>query len=534
MPKLFPGNQKGQVMIIIIGMIAVLGVLTSTALVFARSQFTSGEQQRRLTKAYYIADAGITKAMSIIKNNPEILDNPQDLSISESYGDGKIETVTLSDPLDGKYTITSTGVYPNPDIFPNIPSTRRTITAQIEYKEGEQGDDSGDWYPPPPGGDDDDDDEYIPPGGGTEPGGESYFATGLWANSVIINSNNVLKTSIYSYGNVTVNSNAQVGDYSQSRNIYANGSVTLNSGSNIWGNIHTQGNITLNSSQGVSQNLKSLRNITLNSNNEISDSVLALGNIIVNSGSNFNKMQANGKIELNSNITINGTVKTQGLLKMNSNNHIKDSCWVMGNLNMNSNNTIDGTTWVHGTTTKNSGNIMAGGAFPAPPPYLDSMDPLELDIPDVPAVPLPDINWYKTEAQKTQGHYFSDSQSLGLGSFTSDGIYFIDGNLTFPSSSGAFSGKATIVASGNITVRSNKNITLSDPDNDSLLLIAGGRINMNSNNNIAAYLWANSVTLNSNIHLTGGIISPSIIMNSNNEIDQVELKQEVLAITLWN
>lgn len=110
-------------------------------------------------------------------------------------------------------------------------------------------------------------------------------------------------------------------------------------------------------------------------------------------------------------------------------------------------NTIEGSAYVHGTHDLGNGGKVKGGVFP-----LESMEPLQLNIASVPPVPLPNLDWYKTEAQKVPGHYVSGNQEFKLEDGPWNGIYFVDGDLEFPSfwsKTNKFSGKATIVAAGN-------------------------------------------------------------------------------------
>jgi len=110
MGKLLFTEQRGQAMILMTGLLAVLAILPAAALTFPRSQIFSSSQQNKLVKSYYIADAGITRAIANIKSDPGILPGASktiDMCLAAEYGGGKITTVTLSGPdPDGSYTLT--------------------------------------------------------------------------------------------------------------------------------------------------------------------------------------------------------------------------------------------------------------------------------------------------------------------------------------------------------------------------------------------------------------------------------------------
>ncbi|SHF03557.1 Predicted acyltransferase, contains DUF342 domain [Desulfofundulus australicus DSM 11792] len=499
-------SERGQALVLVIGIIAVLAMVTSAALVYAKNQSLSVIRQKKQMQAYYVADAGITRALEKIKVGDYDFSDLKNLP----YDEGKISDVTVDRPITGPgvYTITSTGVYPDPDKFPSAEVSKRTIQVKVEITEG----------------------IVIPPGGGIEPGAEAYFAKGIWTNKLVVNNAGKFKSSIYCTGDVDVKNSLWIGEDTQPRNIYANGSVTLGNGCKIRGNIYARGDVDLSNGDSVSETIQSYGNITLGNGNNVSGSVLTHGNIKINNGSNFNQLQANGKIVLGNGVNVNGIVKAGDDLFLNNGSKVRSSVWTMGNLSMSNGSEISGSAWVHGDYL-NNGGLVRGGVFDLP-----SMEPINLNIPEVPPVPRPDINWYRTEAKKNPGHYFNSSTDLNLQELES-GIYFIEGNLGILAhrNGGTFAGKVTIVATGDVYVPNGVSVTLNDVNNDSLLLIAGDEIILDNGSRVNAFIWAsNRIFLNNAASVEGGIISPSIEARNSIEIKQTQLPvKENIIIKSW-
>lgn len=129
MKKRILGNEKGQALILVVGILAVVALLTSAALAYSKGQSLNAIRQKKQMQAYYIADAGITKAIAEIKSNPSIylkdnvnmdLKGPV-LNNVVNYGGGIIKELTLKGPVSGLYTLTSKGKYPNPADHPSAP-----------------------------------------------------------------------------------------------------------------------------------------------------------------------------------------------------------------------------------------------------------------------------------------------------------------------------------------------------------------------------------------------------------------------------
>ena len=143
MKKRILRNEKGQALILVVGILAIVALLTSAALVYSKGQSFNAIRQKKQMQAYFIADAGITKAIAEIKRVPSIylkdnvnmdLKGPV-LNNVVNYGGGIIEVLTLTGPDDNnRYTLISTGKYPNLP-SPELTSTK-TITAIIKKAGG--------------------------------------------------------------------------------------------------------------------------------------------------------------------------------------------------------------------------------------------------------------------------------------------------------------------------------------------------------------------------------------------------------------
>ncbi|OIQ58218.1 hypothetical protein MOTE_21500 [Moorella thermoacetica] len=133
----------------------------------------------------------------------------------------------------------------------------------------------------------------------------------------------------------------------------------------------------------------------------------------------------------------------------------------------------------------------------------------------VPSFPEINLDWYKKEAQKA-GHYYTGSQTFGSGTY--NGIYFVDGNITI---SGTYTGRAVIVASGNINLpNGNKNLKAASPPDDLLVLMAPGlnsTIDIN-NGDVDTLIIANYFTAKGNGQVNGNLLVRDFDANGNIDI----------------
>jgi predicted acyltransferase (DUF342 family) len=502
-------DEKGQAAILALGILTIVLVVAGSMIALGAGQRSASQVQHKRMEAYYVADAGLVKALAMLENEADplsLLDNPGDpkwAALTGKYPEatvegeayGLIESLTPSSLGGGVYEIVAVGRYPDWD--QNY--SKKTLTAKVKV-ETEAG-----------GG----------PGGGIEPGAADYFGRGVWAGLFEANNSTDIRSDVYCTGSITANNALRIGEEGSPGSIYANGDITFNNSCNAAGNIYSRGNIDLRNGSSVSDIIQAMGNITLGNGNKINGSVQALGNIDIVNGSNFNQLQANGTVTLGNGVKVNGIIRAVGNLSMVNGNHVYSTVWTMADLTLGNSCTVDGNAWVHGGHSTGNGSEVKGGIF-----YLEQMSPLELEVPVVPPVPAPDLPWYENEAQKAEGHYFDGNTTFNLNNEPWDGIYYVNGDITLTYSGGSkkYAGKATVVASGNIVIPNAKDILPLDEDNDSLLLIAGGDFLASNSNDIRAFLWAgNKVEMNNAVKVYGAVISPIIKATNANLIEQVSV-----------
>ncbi|WXJ90036.1 hypothetical protein MTKAM_16190 [Moorella thermoacetica] len=133
----------------------------------------------------------------------------------------------------------------------------------------------------------------------------------------------------------------------------------------------------------------------------------------------------------------------------------------------------------------------------------------------VPSFPAINLDWYKNEAQKA-GHYYTGSKTFGSGRY--DGIYFVEGDITI---SGTYTGRAVIVASGNISLpNGNKQLKAVSPPDDLLVLMAPASnsiIDIN-NGDVDALIIANYFAAKGNGRVNGNLLVKDFDTNGNIDI----------------
>lgn len=173
-------NQRGSVLLIITMMVlTVMILLGSTYIYLSGSTRLGSTLYYERTQVYYIAGAGIEKALIGLKNNP----NWQPNNPPVDFGQGRIESVTVSS-LNNIYTIISIGKFQE---------AQKTLTVKANLAE-----------------------VIIP----TIPVGDNIYAN----NNYTINSA-IIKNNIYVNGKFTIINNSTGSIIIN--NIYVNGDVTI-------------------------------------------------------------------------------------------------------------------------------------------------------------------------------------------------------------------------------------------------------------------------------------------------------------------
>lgn len=109
--KKFPTNQKGHVLIILVAVIAALTVYGVSLLRLTDPELKISKRQVDSTKAFYIAEAGIERALHNIKENGGIGGFPPEESTP--FGGGTYTISLVATLADNEWTIKSIGNYDN-------------------------------------------------------------------------------------------------------------------------------------------------------------------------------------------------------------------------------------------------------------------------------------------------------------------------------------------------------------------------------------------------------------------------------------
>lgn len=495
---MFWRNEKGQATLLVMGVLSVVLIITSAMVTLGMSQRSSGSLQQKQMQAYYVADAGLVKALAMIKADPGKLNPGEIISLKDEYGSGvikgKIKSVTISGPDRDVYTITSEGQYPADD---NSSPARKTLTARIKASTSDFG-------------------GLVGEGAKFSRGNRHEIL--FLVNNCIIESNiecpDVESPSYHSFNLIGIH------DLKIKGNIRTNGDVRLGSGCEITGNIYSRGDVSLLNGNSVSNEVKALGKIEIGHNNQISGLVHTNGDISISGGNKFNKVYAQENIDI-TNAQVQGEVKTYGNLTISGNGKVNSSVWVMGNLNLNPGApgyVIEGDAYVQKNyqycldnyASKVKGRII----------YLEYMPPLRLtdaDLPPVDPVPVPDFAAYKAKAvEQGEGHYFSKG-GFDLPQGPLNGVYYVEGNINI-NEDYSYSGRGIFVADGDIHIHTSKKITSVNKNTDSLLLIAKNVIFLHNGSKVEAYLWTGSwVFSTADVIVTGGIISRKFFAANKNE-----------------
>jgi predicted acyltransferase (DUF342 family) len=500
--------ERGQVIVLVVGMVAIMAVLSSAAVLYARDQRIGSERKIKEVQAYYIADAGINKALKIIKDyaqaNPGSPFSGANLSSLNllNYGGGRIESVVLSGPdANGKWTITSTGVYPH--LAASAPSDfygRRTITATL----------------------------------GVENNGSigGFPDKGIWVDLLDARKECQIFADIYCSGAVDGAKELSLGSAGIHRNIYANGNIDLCKDALIYGNIYSRGSIDLcKDFQTVSESgtIQALGTISIKKHT-VTGIIRTLGNLSIAKDSVINEVFSNGTVTLADYAVVNSNVKSGGDLTIGSHGSVGGSVWTMGGLNLGSFSHIDGTAYAHNGHPYSQSDIekVTGGIN-----TLAYLDPLVLNIPVVPPAPDPDIAFYQAAGQAIS------EESIDLGTGVWNGTYYKDGDLTVTCTGGKYSGQITIVASGSISTSKDTGMS-PNTSGDSLILVAGNSMSFAKNNQVTAFLWAGeNIGFAKDFVLNGNIICHVLDISKSGIVNQVDdgfdsVGSETLILESWH
>lgn len=119
-------NQKGSVIVFVVVIIGLIGLLYTSLYVIVGTERKIYYSLANRTKAYYIAESGIERAMALLKqgiSDSFAYDNP----FASHYKDFHRYDVVTESIGPNTYKITSTGIYKN---------TKRKIEVEVVKSEG--------------------------------------------------------------------------------------------------------------------------------------------------------------------------------------------------------------------------------------------------------------------------------------------------------------------------------------------------------------------------------------------------------------
>ena len=199
-------NQRGSVLLIITMMVlTIIILLGSTYVYLSGSTRLNSTSYYERTQAYYIAEAGIEKALVKLKDDV----NWSFGSYQEDFGKGKIESVSVSSS-GNIYTITSVGEFQG---------AKKTLTAVVEINSGGLPFSQYNLY-----FSDSNNKVFKGPSGGKA----------------------TLKSDIYDIGNFNLTGNATI-----EGSLYVVGDVNIKGSVDITGDVFATGNVTYNKRENI-------------------------------------------------------------------------------------------------------------------------------------------------------------------------------------------------------------------------------------------------------------------------------------------
>lgn len=516
--KNYLAEQKGQALILVISILVVITIVSSAALVVAKNQNSTGIKENKRMQAYYIADAGLTKAIALIKNNCKLLDQEDSFSdLIGPCGKGKIGDFTVTSEGEGIYKLVCTGIYPNPDDHPSAPSDffcTKAITARIKLVYGVK---PKDW--------------------------PCELDKGIWTNQLDVNKNCRILANTYCSSLAQIDKELVIGSAEKPKSLTTNAGVRLTEDGEIngdiyaclplTGNIDLAENFTTTSSSGL---LHSMGNVEVGKHS-VTRYVKALGNVTIGTDSQVKDIFAGATVTVDQDATVQNNIVSTGNVNLGENARVQGSVWTLGRINFGNGSHIDGAAYspldpLVGYTSEDRAKVTGGIHIlgPLPPGYFD-IPPL-LVLPALPAPVLADF------LLSLPFHSYIGDKTIDLSSETRNGVYFVQGgNLTLTCSTGKYSGKAVFAASPLLFLLGKGNIVT--PDNliakpqtkdDSLCLVSGKDIVLGQNNDLNAFLWATGkVKLSGGCHIKGHIICDVLDAKESSLIEEETVTVEILS-----
>ncbi|MGI6629221.1 MAG: hypothetical protein ACOX4H_01505 [Bacillota bacterium] len=383
-------NNKGSVLILVVFGMLIAFFLGTVLLEVSTIEFAMANNQVDGIKAYYIAEAGVNKAIASFMHNaellqslPDILKNVGDtmtLEIGEAFGGGSFSDVDVKlIERTEKFIIielVASGTFNN---------AKRELVTQgqlnFDYNVNSQFMDSktavicveqfttssGFIYV----------DGNVFSFGGIECGWNSTIKGDTFGYDAVSVVQGTVDGDLYGTRDVSLGWGANVGG-----DVTGRGTITIAGGNDVGGDVFGSGEVTLDWDADVAGSVKSLNKLNLNGGNDIGGEVFSSKDMILSEqckiagnaislgmltmtgavtigGDCFSE----GNMKLNQQCKVAGNVVTRGNLTLTGAVTVSGDCFSAGNINSDWNKTINGKLVSYGTFTDGGGSKYNSGIW---------------------------------------------------------------------------------------------------------------------------------------------------------------------------
>ncbi|NLO90207.1 MAG: hypothetical protein GX088_07810, partial [Clostridia bacterium] len=135
----------------------------------------------------------------------------------------------------------------------------------------------------------------------------------------------------------------------------------------------------------------------------------------------------------------------------------------------------------------------------------------EVAVPEMPEI---DLDWYREKAQ-SMGQYFETNKQFSQEELINmDGIYFVEGNVSFDISVNSYSGQALIVSSGDMVLNGNQELMPADGES-SLGLMSISEISISDSSDFGGVIIAQGTLKVSGSGVIEGAVAAVEVENFN-------------------
>lgn len=466
MPE-FWNNPRGQALLLVITLLMVVSLLCTAALTLTHREKLTVKDSVEEAQAYYVADAAMEKVLSIIKGHVKVLDA---MVLNKTYGKSQLES--LATGLSGQDRIT----------LQSLIGLFNTPFASLEILR-----ENGDPHDP-----------VQSTKAGTI---QSISLTKTAADP------RGYRLRIEVSGKYTSARRSLVANVRISRPLSDYSGILVQNAPNIYNQATIHGPLTI------------LTNSVINTDSRFYDGIYIQGDCTLRPAADFTarELLVYGTTVLDDGAVFEGELKSKGDVLINGdvlNGPVRSSGNVTVGLghvgrpaNQEQNTGWDGIIYATGTISPATSDNF-GTAYPNTPQTINHA---------FSEFPVLDIPWY----EKNCDYYHTGDQHLRAEDLL-PGIHYVKGNITM---TGNYRGNITLVAAGTITIPSSARLKAQTPEEDSLLLLGAGDIQVHQLAEVEAILYClQTVSLGSYAQLLGSLITRNLDCNGAAVTPQVYLK----------